>query len=262
MPENNIKTNSQTSNMSPKPASASTPKYIAVAILGAILVFGLAGWYVKNNNDETKKKDDIAAQRSKKDDDEKMKRDDMMKKMDKQEMSKETGKEMKMSKDEPTNPSANLSGIYTGQAALLTQSLGFPKSTFSLNSADMTLDAEGLDLALLQRPEFQVGGVYPKVKLAAKGKVSPKADDTVDLIVTSLTPMFVVMLNGTETPVDSASSQAILIGLSKVGIVIPTISESAPATISATINATTTGISIKSTSTSPLFAMFEGAKVG
>ena len=253
MSENNLKINSQTIPL---------PKYIAGAVLGAILVLGLVGWYMKNTNDETKKKDEATLQRSKKDDDEKMKRDDMMKKMDKNEMNKESGKEMQMNKDEPRNLLANLSGTYTGQAALLTQSLGFPKSTFTLNKTDMSLDAEGLDLALLQRPEFQVGGVYPKVKLAAKGKVNPKTDAAVDLTVTSLTPVFVVMVNGVETAVDSASSQVILTGLSKAGIVIPTISEAAPATISATITATATGISIKSTSTSPLFAMFEGAKVG
>jgi hypothetical protein len=237
-----------------KPGSSPTNLLIGLAAL--VLIVGLGGVYMNNQSNEQKKKDDDAALMRKKDDDKMA--------MEKDKMKKDEAMKMEMMKKDPAmmmkESMAKLSGTYTGQAALLTQSLSFPKATFTLANSDMTLTAQGLDLAILQKPELQVNGVYPKVKLDVKGMVNPKADGTADLVVTSLVPVFIVTANGADTVLDAATSQAIIAGLAQAGLVIPVVSATAPATIPATITPTATGLSIKSSTNSPLFAMFDGSK--
>ncbi|NJK71053.1 MAG: hypothetical protein HC932_02225 [Thermales bacterium] len=159
------------------------------------------------------------------------------------------------------NPLAALVGTYNGSSSLLTQSLVFPTSELNIsNNGVITLIGSGLNLSILGNPALAVNGIYPDVELTVMGTVAPESATTLVLSVTDIQPVFNVDAAGTKTPVDAATSQLILEGLTQAGITIPTVSATTPAVLQTEFTMDPTGLTIQTVETSQIFASFQEVK--
>jgi predicted small lipoprotein YifL len=223
-----------------------------ISILSAIVLIALGFWGFAQLKDDEKNDDDNKSNSSMEKKDDKMMKKDEDDKM----MKKESDKAV-MEK-EATNPLAAVVGTKQGTATLLLNSLVFPTATMVTNpDQSFTLEAEGLDLALLGNTALQVQGVYPKVMVKTGGKVVVSANGA-ELVLNNLTPGFYVTdAAGVKTPLDATVQASLAQGLAAAGIAIPTIDSTKPVTVPVTIDVATTGMfTVKSTSTSPILAQF------
>ncbi len=146
-------------------------------------------------------------------------------------------------------------GSYSGTGTILTSSLVFPKTTFTLTAdSKFVLDAKGLDLALLNDEALKVQGQFPVAGVKVNGTALPKADGTVDMRATAVSPMFTV---GGQVLPESATPQ-ILEGLKKYGIILPVVSETQPLIVATEVEKQDTKLVINNLPDSNFVVKFSG----
>lgn len=210
--------------------------FIIGAIAIIILIIGGIGFATNQSNNESNNNDSETSETAKVDD------------QPAQTMS-----------ESPTTPNlAQVVGTYSGSSSLLTSSLVFPESTFELDQlGNVSLTAQGLNLAAFGNPALQVQGLYPDVTILASANAIPQSDGTVLMEVTGLIPSF--SINGTT--LDQSTSLALAQGLAAAGIIIPTATTEQPIEVGTNVTLTPNGsLTISNTEATEIAISFNGTK--
>lgn len=141
---------------------------------------------------------------------------------------------------------------------LLTSFLIFPKGELKFDQKKgFSIKVDGLDLALLNNPEYQIKGKYPVASGEASGQITETANPKViTLSVTTLALDF----SADGQVVNKDEKAKLLEKLASVGIKVPTITSTTPLQLDVNISLEDKKIKIENTSASPVVVSIEGVE--